>query len=178
MKASSIVSLLLPLAAAFTPARVPTCPFGFAQKPAFSTKDVVAEEDTTSILARIGGEPALAAAVDILYERLVADDKLRTYFEGISMKSLKGMQRSFLKLALTEIPDDLDVADYLIKSHARSFSMGLDGTDFDAVAGHLVGTLESLGVTADLVDEVVAVVGPLRACFENGGVVATSKDDA
>jgi hypothetical protein len=45
-------------------------------------------------------------------------------------------------------------------------SKGLDETDFDAVAGHLVATLVSLEVPQELIDEAVGVVGPLRGIFE------------
>jgi hypothetical protein len=43
---------------------------------------------------------------------------------------------------------------------------GLDAVHFDAVAGHLVRALTELNVAPPLIDEVVAVVGPLRAVFE------------
>lgn len=46
------------------------------------------------------------------------------------------------------------------------FHQGLDENDFDAVAGHLVGTLEKLGLEKEQIDEVVGVVGPLRGIFE------------
>ncbi len=43
---------------------------------------------------------------------------------------------------------------------------GLNASHFDKVAGHLVSTLQSLGVEKPLIDEVVAIVGPLRSIFE------------
>ncbi len=43
---------------------------------------------------------------------------------------------------------------------------GLNETHFDMVAGHLVSTLKDLGVTQPLIDDVLAVVGPLRSVFE------------
>jgi hypothetical protein len=47
--------------------------------------------------------------------------------------------------------------------------MGLDEHDFDAVAGHLVGSLQFLGVEQSMIDEAVGIVGPLRGIFEKGG---------
>ncbi len=44
---------------------------------------------------------------------------------------------------------------------------GLNTSHFDKVAGHLVGTLQELGVKKPLIDEVVAIVGPLRSIFES-----------
>lgn len=43
--------------------------------------------------------------------------------------------------------------------------MGLTEIHFDMVAMHLVASLQHLGVCQELIDEVVAVVGPLRPIF-------------
>ena len=52
-------------------------------------------------------------------------------------------------------------------AHARLIEeQGLDVSHFDAVAGHLVASLAQLNVTQSLIDEVVAVVVPLRPIFE------------
>lgn len=47
--------------------------------------------------------------------------------------------------------------------------MGLDETDFDCVAGHLVDTMQSLGVGQEEIDEAVGIVGPLRDIFKKDG---------
>jgi hemoglobin len=120
------------------------------------------------LLARIGGPAALEAAVDIFYEKLVADETLAKFFEGVDLAILKNHQRKFLTIAFTEIPKDLDVAGMMKDKHKRLFAMGLNETHFDSVAGHLVATLKGLQVADALVDEVVAVVAPLRPVFENG----------
>jgi hemoglobin len=108
----------------------------------------------------------LTAAVDIFYERIVADERLTKFFDGISMNRLKIHQRKFLTLAFTEIPTDIDVVAYLIEKHAKLFQeQGLNGLHFDLVAGHLVAALQQLDVPENLIGEVVAIVGPLRAVF-------------
>ena len=51
--------------------------------------------------------------------------------------------------------------------HARMIEeQGLGVLHFDAVAGHLVASLAQLNVAQSLIDEVVAVVVPLRPIFE------------
>jgi len=117
---------------------------------------------------RLGGEAAIEAAVDEFYKRLVADDQLAPFFEGINMDSLKKHQRSFMKVAFTEIPKEVDVEQMMFKKHYMLFKKGLNETHFDLVAGHFVGTLESLGVASNLIDEAVGVIGPLRPIFEKG----------
>ena len=81
------------------------------------------ETTTATLFDRIGGEPALSAAVDGLYDRLVADEKLMTYFRGVDMETLRGHQYKFMQIAFTEIPKDLDIAEYLTKGHARLWDM-------------------------------------------------------
>ena len=90
------------------------------------------------------------------------------FFQGISISRLKVHQNRFLTMAFTEIPSEMDVAAYMIDKHSRLFQeQGLDGSHFDLVAGHLVAALQQLNVAEDLIGEVVAIVGPLRAIFAN-----------
>lgn len=51
----------------------------------------------------------------------------------------------------------------------------MDEHSFDVVASHLVATLEDLGIEQDLIEEVVATVGPLRGVFEAGHKNASIK---
>lgn len=118
---------------------------------------------------RIGGEPALNAAVDGLYERLVVDEQVGKYFEGIAMDKLMEHQYNFMQMAFTEIPEGCDIAGMLTTGHTRLWAMGLDESDFDVVAGHFVATLQSLDVDQELIDEAVGVISPLRDIFEEKG---------
>jgi hypothetical protein len=69
-------------------------------------------------------------------------------------------------MVFTEIPADLDVAQYMIDKHARLFqTLDLDESHFDMVAGHLVAALQQLNVPENLIGEVLAIVGPLRGIF-------------
>ena len=53
-----------------------------------------------SLSERIGGEPAVNAAVDRFYERALADPELKDFFNGVSMSRLKAQQFAFLSQAL------------------------------------------------------------------------------
>uniref|UniRef100_A0A7S1I8J3 Group 1 truncated hemoglobin n=1 Tax=Eutreptiella gymnastica TaxID=73025 RepID=A0A7S1I8J3_9EUGL len=137
-----------------------------AHKPLMpDSEEEKAREET--LLARIGGEPALEAAVDRFYERLTENPKTEHWFHGIDMLTLKAHQRDFMRLAFTGIPPGVDVAGLLTTKHERLAAMGLDGNDFDNVATELVGTLQDLSVPENLINEVVATVGPLRVVFED-----------
>jgi len=118
---------------------------------------------------RLGGVPAVRATITDFYDRIMADERLAYFFDGANMPNLKMHQLRFFKLALTEIPKDFDVPALILEKHLRLFQdKGLCEDHFDIVAGHLVDSLQSLGVPQDLVDETVAIVGPLRAVFVEG----------
>jgi hemoglobin len=116
----------------------------------------------------IGGQPAIMAAVDLFYHRVMGDLTLAPYFESASMQRLKGHQSTFLAQAL------LGPARYKGRS-MREAHAGLGITDeaFNAVAGHLQQTLASLNVPAELIGEVIAGIAPLRdQIVERGEPVA------
>jgi hemoglobin len=122
-----------------------------------------------TLFSRLGGFPAVKAVVEELYNRLLADDLTRKFFESVSITHLKQHQVKFLKIALSQIPDDLDVPKLLTERHMRLFlTKGLNETHFDRVAEHFVGACKHLGVHPDLIDEAVGVIGPLRPVFEEG----------
>ncbi|GAX24690.1 hypothetical protein FisN_4Hu248 [Fistulifera solaris] len=122
-----------------------------------------------SLYDRLGGVEAVRAVVNDFYERLIADDKLSIFFDGVKVPALKIHQLEFLKIAFTDIPEDLDVVALMIEKHKALFrDKGLNGEHFDLVAGHLVGTCKDLGVADELIDEAVAIVVPLRIAFEQG----------
>ena len=121
-----------------------------------------------TLFTRLGGVAAVKAAVDEFYTRILDDPKLAGFFEGIPMAFLKVHQVKFMKLAFTEVPQDVDVVALLTDKHKRLFEKGLNGEHFDLVAGHFVGALQHLGVEQALIDEAVGVVGPLRPIFVAG----------
>lgn len=79
------------------------CPF--ANLAATTTDASSTDDDSKLLLDRIGGEAALDAAVDGLYDRLIVDPKLAEYFVGVPMETLKAHQFNFMRLAFTEIPN-------------------------------------------------------------------------
>jgi len=128
----------------------------------------------TSLLERLGGEPAPKAAIEELYFRLLCDEELLVFFEGVNLQLLKVHQQTFLRVALSNnnIEKHFDAGTIIRGAHARLFEKGLCGTHFDLVANHLVESLLSLGIQQDLIDEVVGVVGPLRTIFEENSIKA------
>lgn len=133
------------------------------------------KKDSATLLAKIGGVPALKAAVSEFYDRILADESLAPFFEGTNMTTIKMHQLKFMEIAFTGIPEGLDVAGMMHDKHARLFDEGLNASHFDSVAGHFVATLEHLKVPQEHIDAAVAIVGPLRPVFEQGAIDAAAK---
>ena len=112
-----------------------------------------------SLYEQIGGAPAVDAAVDVFYRKLLSDDRISHFFEDVDMDVQIAKQKAFLTMIFGG-PAMYSGKD-LRSAHAHL--PGLNDTHFDAVAGHLVATLQQLGVAAPLIAEVVAIAESARA---------------
>jgi hemoglobin len=114
-----------------------------------------------SLYERIGGEAAVAAAVDLFYEKVLADERTRPFFEGLDMAAQVKKQVAFMTVAFGG-PNEYRGRD-LRTAHARLVKeKGLTDVHFDAVAQHLKATLSDLKVPADLIDEALTIVAGTR----------------
>ena len=109
-----------------------------------------------SIYNRLGGEPALTAAVDIFYDKIMQDSQLTPFFENTDMARQRRKQKAFLTYAFggTDHYNGLGMR----KAHEKAVAQGLNEEHFNRVAGHLTATLHELDVPQDMVDEVLAIV--------------------
>ena len=115
----------------------------------------------STIYERIGGEAAIDAAVDLFYVKVLADDRIKHFFEGIPMERQHDHQKKFLTVALggpnTYSGRGMKAAhERLVKEH------GLNDTHFDAVMENLGATLVDLGVPEELIGEAAAVAESTR----------------
>jgi hemoglobin len=115
---------------------------------------------TESIYDRIGGEAAVDAAVDVFYRKVLADDRINQYFEGVDMTTQAAKQKAFLTMALGG-PHNYTGKD-MRDGHAHLVAKGLNDTHFDAVMENLGATLTELGVPADLIGEAAAIAESTR----------------
>jgi hemoglobin len=117
--------------------------------------------DGKSLYDRLGGQPAVMAAVDLFYEKVLADEVTRPFFQGLDMEAQTKKQIAFMTRAFGGPAEyagrDLRVAHALLVR-----DKGLGDRHFEAVAVHLESTLRELGVGADLVAEVMTAVGAMR----------------
>jgi hemoglobin len=117
-----------------------------------------------TIYESIGGEPALVAVVDDLYERILADPRLSGLFAGASMPRLKGRQVEFFGAALGG-PMTYQGASMRQAHVGRE----IEQEHFDLVAGYLADSLRAAGVPDPTVSQILGVVAPLA-----GEIVSTS----
>jgi hemoglobin len=110
-----------------------------------------------SIYERIGGAEAVAAAVDLLYGRVLADPLLAPHFAGVDMARLKLHQRAFLA-AILKGPA-MYAGRSMAEGHAR---LGASPEAFASFMGHLLITLDESGVDEGIVASIAAKLASLE----------------
>lgn len=114
--------------------------------------DATQSTPNASLYEQLGGEPAVNAAVDIFYRKVIADPRINTFFFGVDMAQQAAKQKSFLTMAFGG-PHNYTGLD-MRRGHARLVDMGLTDRHFDAVLEHLGNTLRELGVAEPMVKQV------------------------
>ena len=121
----------------------------------------LAEATAVNVYQAIGGRAAVAAAVEGLYGRLLADPVLSGVFPGgvaprhrhhAGVGDLEHLGEALGGPERYRGPD-------LAKAHR---GLGITDADFDRTAVHLAETLDSLGVPGHLADHIVGIVAGLR----------------
>jgi hemoglobin len=105
-----------------------------------------------NVFEQIGGAPAVDAAVDIFYRRVLADPIISHFFDDVDMDRQIVKQKSFLTVAFGG-PNAYSGKD-MRDAHKH---MKLTEQHFNAVAGHLQGTLQELNVPQNLIDDVMKI---------------------
>jgi hemoglobin len=115
-----------------------------------------------SLYDRLGGEPAIMAAVADFYDRVIGDPLVAPFFASLDMKAQSRKQVAFMTWAFGG-PTEYRGRD-LSSAHAELVrEKGLRDEHFDAVVLHLEQTLRDLGVAPDLVAEATNAVRGLRS---------------
>ncbi|WP_309379861.1 group I truncated hemoglobin [Cerasicoccus frondis] len=116
----------------------------------------------STLYDKLGGEPAIDAAVDIFYVKVLADDRIKHFFVGIDMDKMRDHQKKFLTFAFGG-PSQYSGRS-MGPAHAHLVKeMGLNDTHFDAVVENLGATLTELGVPSDLIAEAAGIAESVRA---------------
>lgn len=112
----------------------------------------------TSLYDRLGGAPAIFAATEIFYRKVLADPELAPYFDGVDMDRQAAKQAAFLTMALGG-PNSYTGRD-LRAAHAPLGE--LTDHHVDLVIEYLAETLNELGVPDSDIAAVGAVAESVR----------------
>lgn len=108
------------------------------------------------LYARLGGQAAVNAAVEIFYRKVMRDPRIKMFFEGTDINQQIEKQKGFLTFAFG------GVAHYsgkdLRSAHAPLVQRGLGSAHFDIVVQHLRTTLEELKIEKSVINEVLKIV--------------------
>lgn len=108
----------------------------------------------------LGGASAVDAAVIVFYRKVLADDRVAAFFEGVDMERQIRKQKAFLTMVLggpvAYTGKDMRAA------HEPLVARGLSDSHFDVVVEHLSATLTELGIQPELVGHVAAEAESLR----------------
>lgn len=114
----------------------------------------------STLFEELGGADAVNAAVDKFYRRVLADDRVSRFFEGVDMERQAIKQKAFLTMAFGG-PANYTGLD-MKAGHAHLLAMGMDDSHFDAIVELLGGTLKDMGVGDAHISQVAAIAESTR----------------
>ncbi|SCG50648.1 hemoglobin [Micromonospora echinaurantiaca] len=118
---------------------------------------VTEETAPASHYERIGGATSVKAAVDLFYDRVLADPELAGYFTDVDMPG----QRRHLALMLTVVLGGPN--EYAGRSLAEAHQpLRIPVEHYVKVGEHLTVTLTELGVPGDIIADVQVVLGQVQ----------------
>ena len=126
----------------------------------YTAEEKAAMSANKSLYERIGGEAAVDAAVDVFYRKVLADERINMFFEGVDMDKQRAKQKGFLTFAFGG-PNSYTGKD-MREGHAHLVAKGLNDSHFDAVMENLGATMKELGVPNDLIAEAAAIAESVR----------------
>ncbi|WP_306319455.1 MULTISPECIES: group 1 truncated hemoglobin [unclassified Streptomyces] len=113
--------------------------------------------DSSTIFEKIGGADAVGTVVDILYDRILADEELAPYFMDVDLDRLKEHQRLFVGQAL----GSTEIYPGRVMAHAHA-PLAITDTAFDRVVDHLGAALAEAGVDEATIGTIAGTLSPLR----------------
>jgi hemoglobin len=114
-----------------------------------------------TLYKRLGGYDALAAVVDEFIGRMVADPTLGRFFAPFSQDSKLRIRQLLVDQLCTATGGPCVYVGRDMKTAHRG--TGITEADWDKAVGHLVATLDKFKVPQAEKDELLAILGPLKA---------------
>ena len=108
-----------------------------------------------SLYSELGGEPAVDAAVEIFYQKVLSDPEVSYFFDGLVMTRQKAMLKHFLTFAFGGHPEYTGRS--MRAANTRQVAQGMNEDHFDAIIGHLGATLTELKVPSDKIQQAATI---------------------
>lgn len=103
------------------------------------------------LLDLIGGRSTIEAATDRFYLKVLQDEKLRRFFEGVDDARLRALQAMFISMLLG---GRVYTGKNLRDAHAGSRAAGLHDGHFDMFLRHFRDALVEVGVKPENADKI------------------------
>jgi hemoglobin len=113
---------------------------------------------TETLYDRLGGEAGIEAVVDEFYDRVLTDEHLESYLDGVDTDALHDHQAAFIS-HVAGGPVEYD-GRTMAAAHAH---LDVTDEDFDRVAEHLDASLRAFDVSDEDREELLDAVASLRA---------------
>lgn len=113
-----------------------------------------------SLYEQLGGSSAIEAVVESFYRKMLADDRVARFFDGVDMDRQMAKQAAFITM-VTGGPNHYTGRD-MRTSHASMLSRGLGDLHVDVVIQHMAATLAEFGVGAEQIEKVRALCESVR----------------
>lgn len=115
----------------------------------------------STLFEQIGGAKAMDAAVEVFYRKVLSDERISHFFEGVDMERQAAKQKAFLTMVCGG-PNSYTGQD-MRRGHAHLVQRGLNDSHFNAVVENLAATLKELGVEEPLIQQVGKLAESVRA---------------
>ena len=114
-----------------------------------------------SLYEQLGGQPAVDAAVDVFYRKVLTDDRVSPFFDDVDMDRQIAKQKAFLTMVFGG-PVAYSGKD-MRAGHAHLVARGLNDSHVDAVVELLGESLREVGAPENLIAKVAAIAESARA---------------
>jgi hemoglobin len=112
---------------------------------------------TQTLFEELGGKETIALVVDHFYEKMLADEELKHFFDHTDMKKQRAHLTAFVSFAIGS--HDSYKGKNMKDAHAH---LQIKSDHFNKTAGHLITTLQELQVTQEKIDTIISKIAPLH----------------
>ena len=108
----------------------------------------------------IGGSRRINTAVELFYARVLADESLRPFFEGVDVKGLYARQSMFVSMLVGG--QKVYTGKNLTLAHAGSRMKGMTDVHFNTMLTHFRAALTEMQVPPERVEEIMKLLEGTR----------------